>query len=423
MQEKAQNPLVRIVHEPMRVVREQHSPTCRISRFGPREQSEEIHLFVEPHEDGCFEDQLQQVMAQYHAALESLDLPRHTAVFRRCFLSDAANQVNSVMASALGFGVSPAEAAAVSCIEQPPLYYRKIALLAYHVRGIEPDDKSMLEIPEAGRYARTLALKRPERTLLWTTQMTSRRKASSVACSVQETRCALEQTRGLFATYRDHLASQGASLLDNALRTWVFVQNVDMHYAGMVVARRELFASEGLTPETHYIVATGIEGQNARPQSLITFDALAMLGLEQEQICFVDALDHLNRTDEYGVTFERSARLDHADRSRIYLAGTASIDAEGQIVHAGDVLRQTDRTLENMSALLAAAGGSLDDVAEMIVYLRDPSDAQRVVAHLDATQPGLPFVIVRASVCRPAWLVEMEGAAIVENRDSRWPAF
>ncbi len=44
-----------------------------------------------------------------------------------------------------------------------------------------------------------------------------------------------------------------------------------------LLARRELFASEGLTPETHYIVATGIEGQNARAQSLITFDALAML--------------------------------------------------------------------------------------------------------------------------------------------------
>jgi enamine deaminase RidA (YjgF/YER057c/UK114 family) len=189
------------------------------------------------------------------------------------------------------------------------------------------------------------------------------------------------------------------------------------------VARREFYASEGLTPETHYIVATGIEGQNARPQSLITFDALAMLGLEKGQLVFVDALDHLNRTDEYGVTFERSARLDHADRSHIYLAGTASIDAEGQIVHAGDVLRQTDRTLENVCALLEAAGGSLDDVAEMILYLRDPSDAERVLAHLDATQPDLPFVTVRASVCRSAWLVEMETMAIVANHDPRWPAF
>ncbi len=407
----------------MRVVREQLSPTCRISRFGPRDQSEEVHLFVEPYEDGSFEHQLEQVTSQYHAALESLDLPRHTAVFRRCFLSDAANQVHSVMASALGFGVSPAEAAAVSCIEQPPLYCRKLALLAYHVRGVEPDQKSLLEIPEAGRYARTLALERPQRTLLWTTQMTSRRKASSVACSVQETRCAIEQTRGLLSTYRDHLRSQGASLLDNVLRTWIFVQNVDMHYAGMVVARREFYASEGLTPETHYIVATGIEGQNARAQSLITFDALAMLGLERDQVAFIDALDHLNRTDEYGVTFERSARLDHADRSHIYLAGTASIDAEGQIVHAGDVLRQTDRTLENLCALLEAAGGSLDDLAEMILYLRDPSDAERVLAHLDATRPGLPFITVQASVCRSAWLVEMEGMAIVANRDSRWPAF
>jgi enamine deaminase RidA (YjgF/YER057c/UK114 family) len=407
----------------MRVLREQFSPTCRISRFGPRGGAEEIHLFMEPDEDGCFEHQLERLTAQYHAALESLDLPRHSAVFRRCFLSDAANQVHGVMASALGLGVPAAESAAVSCIEQAPMHYRKIALLAYHVRGVEPDAKSILEIPEAGRYARTLALKRPERTLLWTTQMTSRRKASSGACSVQETRCASEQTRELFSTYRDHLRAQGACLLDNALRTWVFVQNVDMHYAGMVLARREFFAAEGLTPETHYIVATGIEGQNARTQSLITFDALAMLGLEPDQIAFVDALDHLNRTDEYGVTFERSARLDHADRSHIYLAGTASIDAEGQIVHAGDVLRQTDRTLENLSALLEAGGGSLDDMAAMILYLRDPSDAERVVAHLDAVSPGLPFVTVRASVCRPAWLVEMEGMAIIPNQDSRWPAF
>ncbi|MBW2542170.1 MAG: hypothetical protein JRF15_08770 [Deltaproteobacteria bacterium] len=423
MQQGAKNPLVNVVDEPMRVVREQYSPTCRISRFGPREKSEEIHLFVEPHGDGCFEDQLKQVAEQYHSALESIGLPRHTAVFRRCFLSDASNQINIVMDSALGFRVPTEEAAAVSCIEQPPIAYRKIALLAYHVRDVDPSEKSTLEIPEAGRYARTLALKRPERTLLWTTQMNSHLKPSSGACSVHETRCALEQTRALFATYRDHLRAQGASLLDNTLRTWVFVQNVDMHYAGMVVARRELFAKEGLTPETHYIVATGIEGQNARPHSLITFDALAMLGLEREQITFVDALDHLNRTDEYGVTFERSARLDHADRSRIYLAGTASIDAEGQIVHAGDVLRQTDRALENLSALLAAGGASLEDMAEMIVYLRDQSDAPRVVAHLAATQPGMPFIIVQAPVCRPAWLVEMEGAAIVANQNSRWPAF
>jgi enamine deaminase RidA (YjgF/YER057c/UK114 family) len=327
------------------------------------------------------------------------------------------------MQSALGHGVSASESAAVSCIEQPPLCHRKIALLAYHVRDVQPDAKSVLEIPEAGRYARTLALKRPKRTLLWTAQMTSRHKASSGACAVQETRCAIDQMRGVLSTYRDHLRSQGASLFENALRTWVFVQNVDMHYAGMVTARREFFASEGLTPETHYIVATGIEGHNARPQSLITFDALAMLGLDKGQVAFVDSLDHLNRTDEYGVTFERSARVDYADRSHVYLAGTASIDAEGQIVHEGNVLRQADRTLENLSALLEAGGASLDDVAAMIVYLRDLADAERVAAHLDATQPGLPLVMVRAPVCRPGWLVEMEGLAIVANQDSRWPAF
>ena len=118
-------------------------------------------------------------------------------------------------------------------------------------------------------------------------------------------------------------------------------------------------------------------------------DALAMLGLAEGQLEFVDCLDHLNRTDEYGVTFERAARLNSADRSHIHIAGTASIDANGQILHDGDVLRQVDRALENVSALLEVANASLDDMASMTLYLRDAADAKRVVSFLDVVAMDL----------------------------------
>ena len=406
-----------------RIVRERYSRACRLSRFEPGNRSEEIHLLIEPLEDGCFEEQLEQVITQYHNALESLDLPRHTAVFRRCFLSDAANQLDIVMASPLGIAVPTSEAAAISCIEQRPVCNRKLALLAYHIRDVEPAAKSVETISDAGPYARSLVLERRERTLLWSAQMSAQPRELRGLCSIEETRCSLDQTSRIFSTYRDHLRSKGATLRENAVRTWVFVQNVDSHYAGIVKARRKLFASEGLTPETHYVVSTGIEGRTAQPRSLVTLDAIAVLGLSEDQMVFVDCLDHLNRTDEYGVTFERAARLNSGDRSHIYISGTASIDASGQILHEGDVLRQVERTLENVSALLEVANASLDDMASMILYLRDSSDAKRVVSFLDDNHPDLPFVAVQASVCRPGWLVEIEGLAIVANEDSRWPKF
>lgn len=398
------------------LIRKQHGPTCRSSSFRPARGAEEVHLFIEPERDGSFEDQLEQVVAAYHAALESLNLPRQTAVFRRCLISDAANQLDRIMASPLGLGVPPGEEAAVSCIEQPPLHDRKLALLAYHVSDVRPEHKTLESMPGAGQYARTLCLRRGERTYLWTTQMTGAPNCDAVHRP-------LAQTHQLFGAYGAMLASHESTLLENAVRTWIFVQNVDTNYGGMVDARRELFLREGLTRETHYIVSTGIEGRTAQTDSVVTVDALAIQDLDPAQMIYVDSLDHLNRTDDYGVTFERAVRLEHGDRSHLYLAGTASIDAGGHVLHAGDIVGQTERTLENINALLAAGAASLDDIAAMTVYLRDGADASRVAALLEEYCPTVPYLTVRAPVCRPTWLIEIEVVAITAAKNPRWPLF
>lgn len=58
----------------------------------------------------------------------------------------------------------------------------------------------------------------------------------------------------------------------------------------------------------------------------------------------------------------------------IYVSGQIALDpATGELVE-GDVAIQTRRVLENLSAILEAAGGSLDTVVKTTVFLSDMGD-------------------------------------------------
>ena len=151
--------------------------------------------------------------------------------------------------------------------------------------------------------------------------------------------------------------------------------------------------------------------------------ATSALDLAPGQLSFLNDLRRMCPTTDYGVTFERGARLAWADRAHLFISGTASIDAQGEILHPGDVLAQLDRALENVAALLGSAGATLAHMTHMIVYLRDPGDAAAVRGRLAARFPDLPMAVVHGPVCRPAWLVEVEGLAITPNDEARLPGF
>ena len=113
------------------------------------------------------------------------------------------------------------------------------------------------------------------------------------------------------------------------------------------------------------------------------------------------------------MAFERGTRIVYGDRSHYFLSGTASIDARGNIVHSGDVARQTDRTLENMNALMERSGGSLCDLKQAVVYLRDWADWETVGRRLmESPLAAVPHMMLKAPVCRPGWLVEIDGIAV-----------
>ena len=232
---------------------------------------------------------------------------------------------------------------------------------------------------------------------------------------------AFSQTAKLFRTLAASLPD-GCSVADNVLRTWIYCRDIDNHYSGVVRARREYFDTIGLTAGTRYIASTGIGGDSPRAAQLVMMDSLLFFGDAATQLRYLRAPEFLSPTHLYGVTFERGTRLISHDTSYCFLSGTASIDKNGEIVHPGDVVRQTGRALDNIGALLDEGSASFEDLKLAVVYLRDPADrgiVERVVRR--RLGGATPYLIVRAPVCRPGWLVEIEGIAVNGNGERDLP--
>jgi enamine deaminase RidA (YjgF/YER057c/UK114 family) len=370
--------------------------TIRLGRFKPNEGGvSEFHAMIEinaPYANA--EKQYLMLEEAVQRLFKQPELKDATLVWKHFFVSDAINQSQYLNASV---------DEAVSIVQQPPLNCSKASLWLYFVEDVQ----ILKDLNDA------TIMNRPHYKHLFSVTLHER----SVSGSIEH------QTRQIFNRYNQSLNHHKCTLERNCVRTWIYVQGIDVQYAGMVAARREYFAREGLTPETHFIASTGIEGRYIYPDVLVLIDAYAINGIQDDQIKYLHAPTHLNPTHEYGVTFERGTSIDYGDRRHIFISGTASINNRGEIVHPLDVEKQTERVFENIGALLSEAESSLSDVVQMIVYLRDISDFAMVNKYLEEHYHAIPRVNVLAPVCRPGWLVEVECIAIKAVENKRFAAF
>jgi len=58
----------------------------------------------------------------------------------------------------------------------------------------------------------------------------------------------------------------------------------------------------------------------------------------------------------------------------LFLAGQIPLDPATMQIIEGDIAKQTERVLENVKAILAAAGSSLDRVVKTTVFLKDMNE-------------------------------------------------
>lgn len=323
--------------------------------------------------------------------LASRQLTAQNMLWARIYMSDPANQLPIFEQHKLC--VTQLAQCAVSYIGQPLLNGSKLALLF----SAAPDGN----LRKTGTPDK-LEVTSGETSLLMHSVRLTDHEAQDLT--------PLEQTKLIFDRHIEWLASRGLTLKDNCVRTWLYVRDIDYNYAPVVKGRNEIFEREGLTPSTHFIASTGIAGYTASTKAVVAID---FLSVDKPDFAprYLNALDYLNHTHEYGVAFERGTQADVTDQAQVFISGTASIDCHGNCLHIADPSKQTDRLFLNIAQLLLDAKRTLADITYLVAYLRDITDAPLVEKYLQTHFPTTPYLVVEASVCRPQWLVEVECVA------------
>jgi len=125
-------------------------------------------------------------------------------------------------------------------------------------------------------------------------------------------------------------------------------------------------------------------------------------------------------------SFSRGMRIDLNNLVILLISGTASIDANGETVHAGDFRAQCRRMFYNISGLLEAEGATWHDVVRTTFYLCDIDrdyrefNEERTAFYKEQGLDPLPASTgIQAKLCRPELLVEGEAIAIFRNAASQ----
>ena len=107
----------------------------------------------------------------------------------------------------------------------------------------------------------------------------------------------------------------------------------------------------------------------------------------------------------------------------LFLAGQTGSNAEGQIISPGDLVAQYEQTLHNLQTVVEAAGGTMQDITKLNIFVRDRDD---YLAHLKplgavhrsffgAYYPAMALFEV-SRFFQNETLVEIEGFAVIDTK-------
>ena len=106
----------------------------------------------------------------------------------------------------------------------------------------------------------------------------------------------------------------------------------------------------------------------------------------------------------------------------VYLRGQIGQDLEtSENVGIGDVEAQAEQAMANIEMLLKEAGGTLEHIVKVVVYLTDARFREPVYRVMGRWLKGVYPVstgIVVSALARPEWLVEIDATAVLGGEEA-----
>jgi 2-iminobutanoate/2-iminopropanoate deaminase len=100
----------------------------------------------------------------------------------------------------------------------------------------------------------------------------------------------------------------------------------------------------------------------------------------------------------------------------VFISGMTARNKEGGVTGVGDVTAQTHQVCQNLKAAVEAAGGTLDDIARVDVFVRNMEDFQAIHAvreqYFTGVAPASTMVEVSKFVNKD-YLIEINAIAVI----------
>lgn len=110
------------------------------------------------------------------------------------------------------------------------------------------------------------------------------------------------------------------------------------------------------------------------------------------------------------------ATITEAQGRIVFISGMTARNKEGGITGIGDVTAQTHQVCQNLKAAVESAGGTLEDIARLDVYVRNVEDFDAIHAvrrqYFTGVAPASTMVEVPKFVNKD-YLIEMNAIAVV----------
>ncbi|MCX5796716.1 MAG: Rid family hydrolase [Elusimicrobia bacterium] len=200
------------------------------------------------------------------------------------------------------------------------------------------------------------------------------------------------------------------------VRTWIYLRRLLEWYGDLNKVRNELYGgADFLGPDpAAFPASTGIQGRQGDEECFMNVLAFAPAAGADASLTPVLHTARQGQAFSYRSAFSRAMVLRLGGLRTVYVSGTASIDGSGASVYRGDREGQALQTLLSVSALLEEQGARLEDIQSATLYCadRETFDAYRRLTRLLGI-PAFPTIAVRADVCRPELLIELEAVAVV----------
>jgi len=100
----------------------------------------------------------------------------------------------------------------------------------------------------------------------------------------------------------------------------------------------------------------------------------------------------------------------------VFISGMTARKADGTIAGIGDVEEQTRQVCENIKAAVEAAGGTMDDICRVDVYVRNIEHFEKIhKVRQQYFKPPLPAstMVEVSKMVSPEYLIEISAIAVI----------